>query len=151
MKFQLGHKKIALAQSQTAPGLGEAGPVAPPARQTLTFQNFWLKGRAILTGPAFFAFLGSLLLAAIYGRVAVFNLGYGVVGGDLDGYENLWNDSWIRTAIFDLHRNPLFFTDYLYYPTGISLRFHTLNPLNGIFALPLWPLFGSVASTNLKF
>ncbi len=151
MKFQLGYKKIALAQSQPVPIFDETEPAMPSAWQPWSFQNLWQKGRAFLTAPAFFAFLGSLLLAAIYGRVAVFNLGYGVVGGDLDGYENLWNDSWIRTAIFELHRNPLFFTDYLYYPTGISLRFHTLNPLNGIFALPLWPLFGSVASTNLKF
>ncbi|HEX2915747.1 MAG TPA: hypothetical protein VH186_33605 [Chloroflexia bacterium] len=104
----------------------------------------------ILRSPALWAFLGALLLAAIYGRVALFNLGKGVVGGDLDGYENLWNDYWVRTALFDLHRNP-FYTNYLYYPIGISLRFHTLNPLNGIFALPLWPLIGSVATTNLKF
>src|SRR5438309_1106593 len=126
MKFQLGNKRIALAQSQPVQVLGEAEPTIHPARRPLSLQIFWQEGRAFLASPAFFAFLGSLLLAAIYGRVAVFNLGYGVIGGDLDGYENLWNDSWIRTAIFDLHRNPLFFTDYLYYPTGISLRFHTL-------------------------
>ena len=151
MKFQPGNKKIALAHSQPLPTLGETEPAASPARSTFSLQNIRRKGRTFLTSPNFFAFLGALLLAAIYGRVAVFNLGYGVIGGDLDGYENLWNDSWVRMAIFALHRNPLFFTDYLYYPTGISLRFHTLNPLNGIFALPLWPLLGSVASTNLKF
>jgi hypothetical protein len=105
---------------------------------------------ALATNPTLWALLASLVLAALYGRVALLNLGVGVVGGDLDGYENLWNDYWVRTSLFDLHRNP-FYTDYLYYPTGISLRYHTLNPLNGLFALPLWPLFGSVASTNLKF
>ncbi len=100
--------------------------------------------------PTLVAFLVALGLAALYGRVALLNLGSGVVGGDLDGYENLWNDHWVRTALLDLKRNP-FFTDYLYYPTGISLRYHTLNPLNGLFAIPLWPLIGSVATTNLKF
>jgi hypothetical protein len=90
-------------------------------------------------------------LTLIYCRIAVFNIGVGVIGGDLDGYENMWNDWWVRYALLDLGRNPLFFTDYLYYPTGISLRYHTLNPLNGLFALPLWTLLGPVVSTNLKF
>jgi hypothetical protein len=150
MKFQVRQKKIALAQRQPVPVLGDEQPAAP-ARKSLNFQFLQKTGRFLKASPAFWALLGSLLLAAIYGRVAVFNLGYGVIGGDLDGYENLWNDSWIRTALFDLQRNPLFHTNYLYYPTGISLRYHTLNPLNGLFALPMWPLFGSVASTNLKF
>ncbi len=101
-------------------------------------------------GSNWWAWLLALGLAALYGRVTLLNLGYGVVGGDKDGYENLWNDYWVRLSLFQLHRNP-FFTDYLYYPTGISLRYHTLNPLNGLFALPLWPLIGSVAATNLKF
>ncbi len=104
----------------------------------------------LLISPTLWALVAALVLAALYGRVALLNLGVGVVGGDLDGYENLWNDHWVRTALLDLHRNP-FFTDYLYYPTGISLRYHTLNPLNGLFAIPLWPLLGSVATTNLKF
>ncbi len=104
-----------------------------------------------LNRPAFWALLGSLVLAALYGRVALLNLNIGVVGGDLDGYENLWNDYWVKTGLLDLHRNPFFYTDYLYYPLGISLRYHTLNPLNGLLALPLWPLLGPVASTNFKF
>lgn len=150
MKFQLRHKSIALAQGQPAPPV-EAAPPAAPARHRLSFQSFQKVGRSVAASPAFWALLASLLLAAIYGRVAVFNLGYGVVGGDLDGYENLWNDSWIRLGLLELHKNPFFYTDYLYYPTGISLRYHTLNPLNGLLALPLWPLIGSVATTNLKF
>jgi hypothetical protein len=150
MKFQVRQKKIAPARSQEVPVIEVARPTAP-ARNRLNLSVIPKTGRFLKASPAFWALLGSLLLAAIYGRVAVFNLGYGVIGGDLDGYENLWNDSWIRTALLDLHRNPLFFTNYLYYPTGISLRYHTLNPLNGLFALPMWPLIGSVASTNLKF
>ena len=115
---------------------------ATPPRASSKFN--WLKRPNVL------ALFGSALLAALYGRVALFNLGTGVVGGDFDGYENLWNDDWVRRALFELHTNP-FYTKFLYYPTGISLRYHTLNPLNGIFALPLWPLIGSVASTNLLF
>lgn len=150
MKFQVRQKRIAPLPGPdvSLPGDEKA---AAPAGNRLNLSLIQKTGRFLKASPTFWAWLGSLLLAAIYGRVAVFNLGYGVIGGDLDGYENLWNDSWIRTALFDLHRNPLFFTNYLYYPTGVSLRYHTLNPLNGLFALPMWPLIGSVASTNLKF
>lgn len=73
----------------------------------------------------------------------------GIVGGKSDGYENAWNDYWLQTALFHLHRNP-FFTTYVEYPTGASLRFHALNPFGGLLALPLVPLIGSVATINLK-
>ena len=78
------------------------------------------------------------------------HLSAGIAGGKYNGYENLWNDYWLRTALFHLHRSP-FFTTYLDYPNGVSLRFHTLNPLGGLLALPLWPLIGPIASMNVKF
>ncbi len=118
-----------------APGAAVAGPAARAA---------WWRASAL------WAFLGSLLLAAVYGRVAVLNLTAGVVGGDLDGYENMWNNWWVKMALLDLHRNP-FYTDYLYYPTGISLRYHTLNPFNGLITIPFNLTLGYVPTTNLRF
>lgn len=99
--------------------------------------------------PALWAFVGAVILAGMYGRVAVANFATGVVGGNSNGYENVWNDYWLRTAL-QLRRNP-FFTDYLFGPNGVSLRFHTLNPFGGLIALPLAPLIGSVGAMNLKF
>jgi len=117
-----------------------------------------------LRQPALWAWVGAVLLAALYGRVALLHLTGGVVGGDLDGYENLWNNWWVQTALLDparlqpfaapppdLHPMGLFYTDYLYYPTGISLRFHTLNPANGLLTLPFNLLFGFIPTTNLLF
>jgi hypothetical protein len=103
-----------------------------------------------LASSTLWAFLGSVLLAAVFGRVALLNLTYGVVGGDIDGYENMWNNYWVKTALFDLHRS-VFFTDYLYYPSGISLRFHTLNPINGLLTAPFNAAIGYVPTTNLLF
>ncbi len=118
----------------------------------------------ILRRPALWVWIGAGLLAALYGRVALLHLTAGVVGGDLDGYENLWNNWWVKTALLDsarlqpfavpppdLHPMDLFYTDYLYYPTGISLRFHTLNPFNGLITIPFNWLFGYIAGTNLLF
>ncbi len=108
-----------------------------------------LIARINVRNPTLWALIGAIAFAAIYGRVAVANFTYGVVGGNSNGYENVWNDYWLRTA-FHLHRNP-FFTDYLLGPNGVSLRFHTLNPFGGLIAAPLSPLIGIVGAMNLKF
>ncbi len=105
--------------------------------------------RAIATSPALRAFVGSFLLAALFMRATLRHLTAGIVGGRSDGYENLWNDYWLRTALLHLHRNP-FFSNWIEYPTGASLRFHTLNPLAGLLALPVAPLVGGIAALNLK-
>ncbi len=103
-----------------------------------------------LSISALWALFGSVLLSLLYGRTILLNLTSGVLGGNVDGYENLWDYYWLKTAIFDLHRSP-YFTDYIYYPTGISLRFHTLNPLNGLITLPFNLTIGYVPTTNLLF
>lgn len=105
---------------------------------------------SIFGSSLFWAFCGSLALAAIYARAALINLNYGIIGGYWDGYENAWNYYWVKTALFDLHRNP-FFTDYLYYPTGISLRYHTLNPFNAFLTMPFNLTLGYVPTVNLLF
>ena len=80
--------------------------------------------------------------------MTIFHFTEGIAGGKFNGYENVWNDYWLRTAIQHL-RNP-FFSNYIDYPNGVSLRYHTLNPLGGLIALPLWPLLGPVVTMNVK-
>jgi hypothetical protein len=104
----------------------------------------------LLRASTLWALVGACALAAIFGRVALLNLTSGVVGGDGDGYQNLWNNYWVKTALLDQQTDP-FYTHQIYYPTGVSLRFHTLNPLNGLLTLPLNLLFGYVAGINLLF
>ncbi len=95
------------------------------------------------------ALVASVALALAYGRVAMANLTTGLVGGNSNGYENVWNDWWLRESLRHLH-NP-FFTNALFYPTGVSLRFHTLNPFGGLLAVPLVPLLGEAGAMNAKF
>ena len=95
------------------------------------------------------ALLAALVVGLWYGRVGVAHLGTGLVGGNSNGYENVWNDWWFREALAHL-KNP-FYTTRIFYPNGVSLRYHTLNPLGGLLALPLGALFGPVAAMNLKF
>jgi hypothetical protein len=107
----------------------------------------WL-ARIAGIGPTWWALIGSVVLALLYTRVTIFHFSDGIAGGKFNGYENVWNDYWFRTAARHLH-NP-FFTNLVLYPTGASLRFHTLNPLGGLIALPLWPLLGPVMTMNVK-
>jgi hypothetical protein len=108
-----------------------------------------VKPQSSTTLLTWLALLAAALLTVIYGRSVVFNIGGGVLGGGIDGYENMWNDWWVQKALSEF-RNP-FFTDYIYYANGTSLRFHTLHPSTGILAAPLWWLFGGAVSTNLVF
>jgi hypothetical protein len=104
----------------------------------------WLRSPILwVTGTSF-------LFAALFARVPLLHLNDGAVGGDIDGYNNIWNYYWLKTALLDLHRNP-YFTDYIYYPTGISLRFHTFNPINGLITMPFNLAFGYIPTFNLLF
>jgi hypothetical protein len=68
-----------------------------------------------------------------------------------DGYDanqfpiGFW---WIYKAIVDLKTNPLF-TDYIFYPFGTSLVFHTMTFLNGLLSIPLQPLLGITTTVNV--
>ncbi len=70
-----------------------------------------------------------------------------IPGDGFDGWQNLWNLWWVRQALLVEHRSP-YFTDLLYYPTGVSLLFHTLNPFNGLVALPLQLAAGLYVAYN---
>jgi hypothetical protein len=67
-------------------------------------------------------------------------------GGDSNIF--VWNLWWIKKAITELHTNP-FWTDYIFYPDGVSLVFHSLAPFNGLLGIPLQAMVGLVAANNL--
>ncbi len=91
--------------------------------------------RARWRSEPLWALVAALVVGLLYGRVGVTHLGTGLVGGNSNGYENVWNDWWFREALAHL-KNP-FYTTRIFYPNGVSLRYHTLNPLGGLLALPL--------------
>lgn len=63
-------------------------------------------------------------------------LGEAIPGDGFDGWQNLWNLWWVKKALLDLHQTP-FHSDYIFYPTGVDLYFHTLNIFNGLVSLPV--------------
>ncbi|MCS7003479.1 MAG: hypothetical protein NZ518_11575, partial [Dehalococcoidia bacterium] len=71
-----------------------------------------------------------------------------VVGTDVDEGIFLWNLWWLQHAIIDLRSSP-FFTEYIFYPVGVSLVYYTLTLTNGLLALPVVLMFGPAVATNL--
>ncbi len=61
---------------------------------------------------------------------------------------NLWNLWWFRHALVDLHQSP-FQCQYIFYPHGVNLWFHTLAPLRGLLGIFLQSAFSLAAALNL--
>lgn len=69
----------------------------------------------------------------------------GVMLEDRD--QNLWNLWWVRYAL--LHGHNPFVTNMLWYPTPVSLYYHTLNVYNGLMAVPLLQFFSLTTTYNI--
>jgi len=91
--------------------------------------------------------LAGLLLAACalsWPLVATLGSATGTRG---DYFNNLWNAWWVKHSLVEGH-SP-YWTDYLYYPDGISLRRHTLSPLNSLTLVGLTEVFGQHQAFSL--
>ena len=87
------------------------------------------------------------LLTAVMTWPLAPNLTTAIPGDSFDGWQNFWNQWWIKVALVDNLRSPLF-TDLLYAPTGVGLYFHTLNPFNGLTTLPVQLSAGLIPAYN---
>lgn len=95
--------------------------------------------------PAIFLYYVICVLVLTYPWVLDFwtkLLGYN------DAWQSVWNFWWVKTALIDLHNNPLF-TSYLHWPNGISLLFHTINLSNSLVAVPLQYIFSLTTTYNI--
>ena len=57
------------------------------------------------------------------------------LGDDIDGSMLIWNLWWVKKALTSLNTS-LLFSDYIFYPIGSSLTFHTFTLINGLIAFP---------------
>ena len=101
----------------------------------------WYRDWLIELGLAF-------LISLLFTRNLVFNLTDKVPTDGSDVYENLWNYWQWQHNFFERHVNP-YFTDYVYYPTGINLYLHSFQPLVSVQAVFLGLFFGPLAALNL--
>ncbi|RIK36452.1 MAG: hypothetical protein DCC55_27270 [Chloroflexi bacterium] len=88
-----------------------------------------------------------LVLTVVMTWPLVLNLTTAIPGDDFDGWQNYWNQWWIKIALVERQQTP-FVTDLLYHPTGVGLYFHTLNPFNGLVTLPVQLSLGLIPAYN---
>ncbi len=69
---------------------------------------------------------------------------------DGDGFMNIWNLWWVNTAVSQPSIHPsIWHTDMLHWPFGVTLLGQTLNPFNGLLAVPLLRVMSLVQAHNL--
>lgn len=73
----------------------------------------------------------------------------GMNGDGGDSWHFLWNMWWIKKAI--LEYRDLFFTEYLFYPNGVNLVYHTLTIAPGLIVLFLSLFLKPVVAFNLVY
>ncbi len=128
-----------------------------PQPEITTLETAGLAGRGErrivwgLPGTRFVGAKGELLLLAIF-VLATLVLTWPVAisldqatGLRGDYFNNIWNAWWLRKSIAE-GISP-WWTDYLYYPEGISLKRHTLSPYNA----GLGAFFGIFLSPHATF
>lgn len=69
---------------------------------------------------------------------------------DGDGFMNIWNLWWINTAVTQPSIHPtVWHTGMLHWPFGTTLLGQTLNPFNGLLAVPLLRVMSLVQAHNV--
>ncbi len=90
---------------------------------------------------------GYLLLTLVMTWPLALQFTTAIPGDSFDGWQNYWNLWWVKLALVDRLQSP-YVTDLLYYPTGVGLYFHTLNPFNGLVTLPVQLSAGLIPAYN---
>jgi hypothetical protein len=102
--------------------------------------------RAILaTWPALF-FLGWAL--AFTFPLALHATDSVVLSRGGDAWLHMWDLWWVDNALVSLQANP-YHTDFILYPTGLNLYYHSLNLLNGLASIPFQRFLGLTSVFNL--
>jgi hypothetical protein len=78
---------------------------------------------------------------------AFFDLSGSTPGNGYDSPMFVWNEWWFRYAL--VHGRPLFWTDRIYAPEGLSLVWHTHTVLSALLVLGLGQIFGFLVAHNL--
>ena len=96
---------------------------------------------------AVLALFGYLGLAILMTWPAILRLSTEIVGGHDDLWIHQWTFWWIKQAI--RYGYDIFYTDYLYYPDGVTLTSHNIAWFNIAVWLPLQMVVGQIPAYGL--
>jgi len=93
-----------------------------------------------------------VVLAVVFTWPLAAHLGTCIPGGEIlglseDSYVFLWDYWWVRHAL--QAGQPIMHTNYIFWPLTVSLRFHTLMPLNGVLSSLPQGWIGLIPTYNL--
>lgn len=94
-----------------------------------------------------FAVLTLLFLSLLFTYPTIVQLSTHLIGGTADGWQFPWNNFIFRERVLD-GKDP-YFTDYVFYPAGVSLVLHGYTEFNDVLGILLSPFLNDVAVTNL--
>jgi hypothetical protein len=97
--------------------------------------------------PLIGVFLAYSLLTLALAWPLVVNMNRVLAGRSSDSYMNPWADWWTEKALTE--GLDFYYTDYLFYPRGASLVFHSFSHANTAISLLLMPLIGRFAAYNV--
>jgi hypothetical protein len=69
------------------------------------------------------------------------------IPGGGDAYQFLWFFWWVKKSL--LSASSPYFSQYIFYPTGVNLAFSTITPFNSILSIPLQSMFGLIKAYNI--
>ena len=72
-----------------------------------------------------------------------------IAGRYKDARVFLWNNWWVKQALLG-GQNPNY-TDFIFYPSGVSLASHNVNWASSFLAVPLDLAFGAAVAYNVTF
>lgn len=93
--------------------------------------------------------LSYFILALVLTYPLILQFATHVAGDGSDDPALAWNLWWVRYAILDLGRSPIY-TNYLFYPIGLNLAFYTLTYLNAFLSIPIQFAFGLIPAANVN-
>jgi hypothetical protein len=93
----------------------------------------------------FIAVVFYLILSFVLTYPIGFNLNSGALEWKGDVALCVWNLWWVNKSIVELHISP-FYTDYIFYPTGVNLSYHSFSFYNTLLGIPLIQIFGLIPS-----
>jgi hypothetical protein len=95
------------------------------------------------------ALLVYVLLSLAMSYPLLLHMSDSVAGRHMDTRVFQWNDWWVRKAL--LEGRDLYHSDYIYYPSGVSLTGHNFNWVSSFLSVPLSLVLGPGMAYNLTF
>src|SRR3989338_614788 len=107
-------------------------------------------GKQIRSREYVFVILSYIFLTSLFTYPMIFEINVPYNFNKKDYLFNIWNLWWVKEALLK-HMIMPYKTDYIFYPVGTTMAFHTMNMYNYIISLPIQLFTSRTAAYNILF